>query len=96
MEENFQYFGESIGPNFLSSPNSKDFTALSYTMGNWWGNTCISHMMKYNIGWKSHEKKTLILWEKYEYQFPMFSHTMGFIAFFRAMGNWLETHAFSM
>ena len=34
MEENFQYFGESIGTNFLIYPNSKDFTALSYTMGN--------------------------------------------------------------
>ena len=38
--------------------------------GNWWGNLCISHMMKYTIGWESDGKKTPILWEKYEYQFP--------------------------
>ena len=42
-------------------------------MGNKWGSPCISHILKYNIGWESNGKKSLILWEKYECQFPMFS-----------------------
>ena len=33
------------------------FVAVSCTMGNWWGNPCISHMMKYTIGWESFGKK---------------------------------------
>ena len=58
------------------------FFAFSHTMGNWWENPCIFHMMKYTIGWKSYEKKVTILWEKYEYQFPRIS-----VAFSRIMGN---------
>ena len=29
-------------------------------------------MIKYNIGWESKGKKASILWEKYDYQFPIF------------------------
>ena len=63
------------------------FFAFSRTMRNWWGNPCISHMMKYTIGWESNGKKAPILWEKYEYQFPRLSHTMGFVAFSCTVGN---------
>ena len=58
------------------------FVAFSCTMGNWWGNPCISHMMKYIIGWESNGKKALILWEKYEYQFPRFTPYEGFCCIF--------------
>ena len=33
---------------------------------NWWGNPCISHMIKHTIGWESNGKKVPILWRKYE------------------------------
>ena len=55
-----------------------DFTAFSHAMGNWWGNPCISHIIKYTIECESTGKKALILWEKYEYQFPSFSTYNGF------------------
>ena len=60
-----------------------EFVAFSCTMGNWWGNSCISHMTKYAIEWESNGKKARTRWEKYNYQF----HTMGFVAFSRAVGN---------
>ena len=44
----------------------------------WWDNPCIFHAMKYTIGWKSNGKKAPILWQNYEYQFPMFSIYNGF------------------
>ena len=39
---------------------------------------CISHMMKYTVGWESYGEKSPILWEKYEYQFPRFTPYEGF------------------
>ena len=36
---------------------------------------------------ESNGKKAPILWEKYEYQFPRLSHTMGFVAFSCTVGN---------
>ena len=65
--------GEKIGTNFPGSSNSMYFTALSHATGNWWGNPCILHIIKYTIGCESNGKKALKLWKKYEYQFPRFS-----------------------
>ena len=48
------------------------------SFGNWRGNPCISHLMKYAIGWESNGKKTPKLWEKYEYQFPRLPPCNGF------------------
>ena len=48
-------------------------------MENWWGNPCISHIIKYTIECESNGKKAPILWEKYEYQFPRFSTYNGFL-----------------
>ena len=53
--------GGIMGTNFLGSSNSMDFTAFSHAMGNWWGNPCISHVIKYiikYIGCESNEKKS--------------------------------------
>ena len=55
------------------SPNSMDFAVFSHAMGQWWENPCISHIIKYTKGYESIGKKAPMLWEKYEYQFPMFS-----------------------
>ena len=44
-------------------------------------NPCISHMIKYTIGWELDGKKGPILWGKYEYQFYRFFHVMG-LAYF--------------
>ena len=71
-----------MSTNFLGSPYSMDFVAFSHAMGNWWGNPCISHIIKYSIGCESNGKKAPILSEKYEYQFPGFSTYHGFCRIF--------------
>ena len=90
-----------MGTNFLGSPNSTDFTAISQAMGNWWGNPCISHIIEYTIECESNGKKALILWEKYEYQFPRFSTYNGFCGIFlgtnfRDFPIWLVWLSFPM
>ena len=65
------------------------FVAFSCTMGNWWGNPCISHMTKYAIGWESNGKKAPILREKYEYQFPRLSPYHGFCCIFPYCGKFM-------
>ena len=76
--ENPPILWESMSTNFPGSPHIIGFAALSRTMGNWWGNPCISHMMTYTIGWDLMGKKAPILWEKYEYQFLRLSSYNGF------------------
>ena len=66
------------------------FVAFSCTMGNWWGNPCISHMTKYAIGWESNGNKAPILREKYEYQFPRLSPYHGFCCIFPYCGKFME------
>ena len=65
------------------------FFAFSRTMRNWWGNPCISHMMKYAIGCEFNGKKAPILWEKYEYQFPRLSLHHGFCCIFPYCGKFM-------
>ena len=42
------YYGKSMSTNFPGIPLG--FVTFSHAMGNWWGNPCISHMMKYTTG----------------------------------------------
>ena len=58
------------------------FVAFFCTMGNWWTNQYISHLMKYTMGWESNGEKSPILWEKYDYQFPSFTPYDGFCCIF--------------
>ena len=74
--------------NFPFSLHTMSFVAFSCTMGNWWGHPCISHMMKYIVGWESYVEKSPMLWEKYEYQFPRFTPYKGFCFIFLTMRNW--------
>ena len=76
--KNHPYNGKSVSMNFPGSPHMMGFVAFSRTMKNWWGNPCISQMMKYTIKWKSYGEKAPILWEKYEYRFPRLSPYHGF------------------
>ena len=71
-----------MSTNFLDSLNSMDFAAFSHVMGNWWGNPCISHIIKYIIECESNWKK------KHPYYGKSIStnsqgspHTMGFVGF---------------
>ena len=73
--KNHPFYGKSMGTNFPGIPHSMGFTMLREI---WWENPCISHVIKYTIGWESNGKKSPILWEKYEYQFPRFSTYNGF------------------
>ena len=88
-EKSLILYKKSISTNFPGSTHTKGFVAFSRTMRNWWGNTCIFHMIRYTIRWESNGKKAPILWrKKYEYQFPPdFPHTMGFVAFSHTVGN---------
>ena len=76
------HYGKSKSTSFLGSPHMMGFASFSFTIGNWWGNPCISHLMKYPIGWESYGKKSHILWEKYEYQFCRFTPFDGFCCIF--------------
>ena len=82
MGEKCSYVIEKTGTSFLGSPNSIDFAAFSHALENWWGNPCISHIIKYTIECESTWKKALILWENYDYQFPRFSTYDGFCRIF--------------
>ena len=35
-----------------------NLNAIAHTIKNWWGNPCISHVMKYTVGWESHGRKS--------------------------------------
>ena len=72
--ENYEYQFPRLSPY--------GFVGFSHTVVNWWGNSCISQMMKYAIGWESNGKKAPILREKYEYQFPRISPYYGFCCIF--------------
>ena len=89
MRKNHPYYGKSMSTNFPGSRHTKGFVAFSRIMRNWWGNPCISHMMKYTIGWESNERKAPIIWEKYEYQFPRLSPYYRFCCIFLYCGKLL-------
>ena len=76
-----------MSANFPGPPHTMGFVAFSRAMGNWWENPCISHVLKYIIGWESDGKKVPILLEKYDYQFPRFSPYNGFCYIFPYYGK---------
>ena len=78
-----------MSTNFPDFPHTMTFVAFSRTVGNLWGNPCISHMLKYTIGWESDGKKAPILWEKYEYQFPRLSPYHGFCCILPYCGKFM-------
>ena len=87
MGKKYPYYGKSMITNFPGFPHTMGFVAFSCTMANWWENLCVFHMMKYTIEWESDGKKTSILWEKYDYQFPRFSPYDGFCCIFSYYGK---------
>ena len=52
MEESHPYSVKSVGTNFPGSFRRMGFVAFSNAMGNWCGNPCILHVMKYTIRWE--------------------------------------------
>ena len=89
-EKKHPYYGKSMGISFPDFPYTMGFVAFSCTVGNLWGNPCISHMLKYTIGWKLDGKEAPILWEKYDYQFPRLSPYHGFCCMFLYCGKFME------
>ena len=57
--------------------------------GKFMGKPIISHMLKYTIRWKSDGRRALILWEKYEYQFPRLSPYHGFCCILPYCGKFM-------
>ena len=96
MRKKHPHYGKSMSTNFPGSPHTMGFVTFSSTMGNWYGNPCISHIIKFIIGWESNGKRAPILWEKYEYQFPRFSSYDWFFAFFVLWEIDGKIHAFSL
>ena len=97
MGKNHPYYRKNMSTNFAGSPHAMGFVTFSHTMGNRWGNPCISHMMKYTIGWESDGKKYPYYGKSMSTNFPGFPHTMGFVAFFSVL--WEidgKIHAFPM
>ena len=72
-----------MGTNFLGSPNSMDVTTFSHATGNWWGNPCISHILKYTIECESNGKKHPYYGKSMNTNFPGSPHTVGFVGYFR-------------
>ena len=93
-----------MGTNFPGSFNSMDFTAFSHAMGNWWGNPCVSHMIKYTIECEYNGKKYPYSGESMSAYFPGSPHTMSSVGFSRepisqvsphVMGSWWENTCIS-
>ena len=59
------------GTNFPSFPHSVSVAVFSHVMGNWWENTCLSHVMNHTMKWESTEKTASIPREKYEFFSPI-------------------------
>ena len=82
------YYGKSMSTDFPGFPQG--FVTFSCAMENWWGNQCISHMLKYTTGWESNGKQHPYYEKSLRANFPGFSHSMVFAEFSPAIGNWLE------
>ena len=67
---------------FPSFSRYNRFCCISCATGDYWGNTCISHMLKHTIGQEMDEKKVTTPSEKYEYQLSRFSSYNGFCCIF--------------
>ena len=83
----YPYYGKSMITSSPGFPHTMGFVEFSVSMGNWWENSCFSHMMKYTIRRESDGKKIPILWEKYDYQFPRFYPYDGFYCIFPCYGK---------
>ena len=81
------YYKKSTSINFLEFPYTMGFLAFSITVRNIWGIPCISHMMKYTVGWWSNGKNEPSLWERYEYKFPRLYPYHGFSCIFQYCGK---------
>ena len=75
--------------SFPDFPHTMGFVAFSRAVRNLWGNTYISHMLKYTIGWELDGKKAPILWEKYGYRFPRLSQYHGICCIFPCSGKFM-------
>ena len=78
-----------MSTNFPGSPHTMSFVAFSCTMGNWLGNPCIPHMMKYTVRWKSNGENHPYYEKSVSNNFPNSPHSKGFVTFSRTIRNWL-------
>ena len=67
----------SISTNFSDFPHTTGFFSFSRTMGNWLGDSCISHIIKYTIGYNLMGKECPYYGKIMSTNFPGFLHTMG-------------------
>ena len=95
MEKKHPYYGKSIIIDFPDFPHTTGFVAFSCTLGNLWGNPCISHMLKYTKGWESDGKKSTHtmgkVWVSISQTFPIPWVSLHFPVLWEIYG---ETHVF--
>ena len=89
MGKKHPYYGKSMSISFPDFLHTMGFVAFSRTVGNLWGNPCISHMLKYTIGWELDGKKAPMPWEKYGYRFPRLSPYHEFCCIFPYCGKFM-------
>ena len=89
MGKKHPYYVKSMRINFTDIPNTMGFVAFFHTVESLLGNPCISHMLKYTIGWELDGKKAPMLWEKYGYRFPRLSPYHGFCCIFPYCGKFM-------
>ena len=87
MGKNRPYYGKSMRTNFPGFSHSMGFADFSNVMVNLTRKPCLSHMMKYTIGWESYGEKSPMLCEKCQYQFPSFTPYDGFCCIFPCYGK---------
>ena len=85
----YPYFWESMGTNLMA------FAEFSHAIENWLENPYISHVMKNTIEWESNGKSHPYYGKSVSINFPDLPHTVGFVGFFRTMGNWWENSCIS-
>ena len=57
--------GKKMDTNFPGSSHKMGFNASFNTMGYWWEDLCIFHVIKQTISWKPDGKEPIILWVWY-------------------------------
>ena len=87
MGKKLPYYEKNMVIDFPDFLRTMGFAAFSCTVESLWGNPCISHMLKYTIGWESYGKKHPYYRKSMSISFPDFPHTMGFVAFSGTVGN---------
>ena len=77
---------------FQVLPHTMGLTVFSHVMGNWWENTCISHLMKCATGWESNGKSHTYYEKSMSNNFPCSLPYNGFDCLFPCYRKLMRKH----